>query len=65
METNMAMRSALYYPHTDIRSETLMKSALLTWDRVHTIFPYKEYKPNYSGNIQSLTQKFLVLVMVV
>ena len=38
----MAMRSALYYPHTDVRSEALMKSALLTWDKLHSIIPHSD-----------------------
>lgn len=46
----MAMHSALYYPHTDVRSEDLMKSALLTWDRLHTIVPFKDYRPKYGKN---------------
>jgi hypothetical protein len=46
------MRSALYYPHTDIPTETLMKTALLTWDKVHTIIPDKDYKPSYNQNNQ-------------
>lgn len=48
----MAMRSALYYPHTDVRSEALMKTALLTWDKLHTIIPHKGYKPDYGGDTQ-------------
>lgn len=46
----MAMNSALYYPHTDVRSEDLMKSALLTWDKLHTIIPHQGYKPDYGNN---------------
>jgi hypothetical protein len=42
------MRSALYYPHTEIRTEALWKSALLMWDEIHTIIPYPEYRPQYS-----------------
>ena len=41
------MRSALYYPHTTIRSETLLKQALLLWDRIEYIVPYKGYRPDY------------------
>ena len=44
------MRSALYYPHTDVRSEALMKSALLTWDKLHSIIPHEGYRPDYGDN---------------
>ena len=44
------MRSALYYPHTDVRSEALMKSALLTWDKLHSIIPREGYRPDYGDN---------------
>jgi hypothetical protein len=44
------MRSALYYPHTEIRSETLMKTSLMLWDRVHVIVPFDDYKPQYSSS---------------
>lgn len=44
------MRSALYYPHTDVRSEGLMKSALLTWDKLHSIIPHEGYRPDYGDN---------------
>jgi len=41
------MRSALYYPHTEIQSESLIRSALLTWDKLEYIVPFKEYRPHY------------------
>jgi hypothetical protein len=37
------MRSAIYYPHTKIRSASLLKSALLLWDEVHIIVPWEWY----------------------
>jgi hypothetical protein len=43
------MRSALYYPHTEIRSESLMKSSLMLWDRVHVIVPFDHYEPHYDS----------------
>lgn len=45
----MAMRSALYYPHTEIRSEKLMKTALMLWDRIHVIVPFDGYVPSYQS----------------
>jgi hypothetical protein len=45
------MYAALYYPHTEVKSEHLIKRALLTWDRLETVVPYPEYVPQYEGNI--------------
>ncbi|HYX23624.1 MAG TPA: hypothetical protein VFC23_05680 [Thermoanaerobaculia bacterium] len=45
------MRSALYYPHTTIRSEQLVKTSLLLWDRVEVIVPDPGYKPYYSDRL--------------
>lgn len=44
----MDMRSALYYPHTEIHTERLLKTSLLLWDRVHVIVPYESYLSHYS-----------------
>jgi hypothetical protein len=41
------MRSALYYPHIEIRSESLLKTALMLWDRLYVIVPWDNYTPNY------------------
>ena len=41
------MRSALYYPHTEINSEEVMKTALLLWDELHAIVPWDGYRPRY------------------
>ena len=41
------MRSALYYPHTEIRSVPLLKTAMLLWDHVEFIVPYSGYRPHY------------------
>ena len=30
---------ALYYPHTQISNESILKSALLLWDEIQTIYP--------------------------
>ncbi|MDZ4821154.1 MAG: hypothetical protein SGJ20_19510, partial [Planctomycetota bacterium] len=34
---------ALYYPHTEIRSEIILKNALLLCDSVETIVPWKNW----------------------
>lgn len=41
------MRSALYYPHTEIQSKSLIRSALLTWDQLEYIVPFKGYRTHY------------------
>jgi hypothetical protein len=38
------MYSALYYPHTKIRNESMLKSSLLLWDEIHTIVPWPGYR---------------------
>jgi hypothetical protein len=35
------MNSAPYFPHTTIRSQSLLREALLLWDRVTTIVPWE------------------------
>jgi len=41
------MRSALYYPHTHIQSEALLRTALLLWDNVAIVAPYPGFVPEY------------------
>jgi hypothetical protein len=41
------MRTALYYPHTEVQSEGLVRDALLTWDHLEYIAPYAGYQPRY------------------
>jgi hypothetical protein len=43
------MRSAIYYPSTQVHSKAIMKSSLLLWDQLHTIVPMPHYAPDYSG----------------
>lgn len=43
------MRSALYYPHTEMRSRFLLRSCLLMWDKVRFLVPYPDYQPSYSN----------------
>jgi hypothetical protein len=43
------MNTALYYPHTSIESESLLKTALLLWDKLEYIVPGKWFRqPNPS-----------------
>jgi hypothetical protein len=41
------MRSALYYPHTTIQNERILKRALLLWDSVEFIVPWEGFRPHY------------------
>lgn len=43
------VRSALYYPHTEVREPELMKAALLLWDRLEYIQPFSGYAPHYQS----------------
>ena len=36
------MNSALYFPHTRVNSQSLLREALLLWDRVETIVPWED-----------------------
>jgi hypothetical protein len=42
------MRTALYFPHTEVRSKSLVRNALLTWDSLEYIAPYEQYRPEYT-----------------
>ena len=41
------MRSALYYPHTTIDNVSLVKTALLLWDKLEYIVPSREFHPRH------------------
>ena len=43
------MRTALYYPHTEVQSESLVRTALLTWDSLEYIAPDAGYQPQYES----------------
>jgi len=44
------MRSALYYPHTSIRNEHLVKTALLLWDHLEYIVPWPHFHAHHGGH---------------
>lgn len=44
------MRSALYYPHTHVSNSGLVKTALLLWDRLEYIVPWKHFPTHYSNH---------------
>jgi hypothetical protein len=43
------MRTALYFPHTEVRSESVVRTALLTWDKLEFIAPFASYRPTYKN----------------
>jgi hypothetical protein len=45
------MRSALYYPHTELDSTELLKTGLLLWDQIRFIVPYPDYRPKYKTKL--------------
>ncbi|AQS85841.1 hypothetical protein A0U92_14870 [Acetobacter aceti] len=47
---NEIMRSAIYYPSTQVRSRKIMHSSLLLWDQLHTIVPMPTYATDYRGD---------------
>jgi hypothetical protein len=44
------MRTALYYPHTEVQSKNLLRTALLTWDRLEYIVPWQGYVGAYNDH---------------
>lgn len=46
------MRSAVYYPHTQIRDESFLKNALLLWDRVEFVSPSKAFHFDEAESVQ-------------
>jgi hypothetical protein len=43
------MRTALYFPHTEVRSRKIIQTALLLWDNLEYIVPYSSYRPSYKS----------------
>jgi hypothetical protein len=43
------MRSSVYYPHTTVSSESIVKTALLLWDHLEFIVPHAGFKPHYQN----------------
>jgi len=41
------MQNALYFPHIHVRTDRVMKSALLLWDQVEVITPWRRYEISY------------------
>ena len=46
-------RSALYYPYIDINNPVWLRSALLFWDRIHTIVPRTLKKPYQNADTEA------------
>jgi hypothetical protein len=53
---------ALYYPHTEIRSEVMLKNALLLWDSVETIVP-QSYRRGLTKQRTALLQEAHELIV--
>ncbi len=47
------MYTALYYPHTKIRMENLMKTSLLLWDQVEYICPENFVPDSYDEKVMA------------
>ena len=45
------MRSALYYPHTELENVGLLKTALLLWDQLEFIVPDASYGFAYNHKL--------------
>lgn len=46
------MRSAFYYPHKRIRSNSVLKRALLLWDHIHILSPRPSFKPEFENKLE-------------
>ena len=53
------MQSALYYPFTDPKRESFLKTALFLWDNVHFIVPYRDFRPH--GNTDASTEALEII----
>ena len=42
------MRSALYFPHTEVQSKSVVHASLLLWDTLEYIAPNDPYQPEYA-----------------
>lgn len=45
------MLSALYYPHTSVQHEGIIKTALLLWDKLEYVVPHESYRPEYRNGL--------------
>lgn len=43
------MDIALYYPHTSIHSERIIRDGLLLWEKIEYIAPTRGYRPDYAN----------------
>lgn len=55
------MRSAFYYPHTEIRNEAVIKTALLLWDEIHVISPWGQFRPHGEEQSPGVAEAFEVI----
>jgi hypothetical protein len=55
------MYSALYYPHTSLDKPEFAKTALLLWDKVDYISPFKDFRPRYEDAVMSEAAEMLTV----
>src|SRR5688572_17530630 len=55
------MYTALYYPHTQIEDESLMKIGLLLWDRIEHIYPNRQHEPFYRDGIMQAAAELVTV----
>src|SRR6266436_320865 len=55
------MHTALFYPHTKLRKQDFTKTALLLWDKVNYISPFKNYKPIYKDPLLAEAAEMLAV----
>lgn len=59
------MNTALYYPHTSIESQALLKTALLLWDKLEYIVPgawFQQPRPSeYTGEKKELAEALEII----
>jgi hypothetical protein len=53
------MHSALYYPHTQTKDESLLKASLFLWDSLEFIVPYDGYM--FRGNNREVAEALEVI----
>jgi hypothetical protein len=60
---NSQVRTAVYYPHTGIRTLDLLKSGLLLWDQVEYIAPGEGFHPSPPRDATDSQQKLVAEAM--
>lgn len=56
------MLKALYYPNTEIQNPTILKNALLLWDKIETIVPRPDWRPRGIHRDKSIQEAIELVV---